>query len=337
MKNEKERKENLILNEETSGAEVLSTSDSKKAATPKLGITIAVVLVLVVIMSVALVACSKKNNNKNNQVTNNTPKVEVESTEEVQVPEVEVEAEPEPEVEVETTEEVVEEPVTEQTMEEWLTEIGSQGTICMAVWNDVNSTKHIIENDETYELQNGDRFFICTPSKIKKNTWTMRIKKENGERVDNYMEVVFQGLTDKEDITCETTCAGGEQGIIHFTLLCSGTSDSDKMLGLHWATKLGYDVSKMVVWNDTTGLKQELEEGATYQLCEGDQLALYIADEYFVDSKNIETSNTKTTANILFIYWEQIELGDKFDLEITTRHVETLEAVTSHVTLLPVQ
>lgn len=336
MKKEKERNDNLILNEETSGAEVLSTSDSKKAATPKLGITIAVVLVLVVIMAVALTSCSKKNNNKDNQVTNNTPKVEdtveVNSTEEVEVPE----------VEVESTEEVEDEPVAEQTMEEWLTEIGSKGTICMAVWNDKNSTKHIIENDETYERQDDDKFFICMPSKFKECNCIVVIGNEFGKPTDNYLEVTFESFSGEEDITYEVICSGGEEGKIHFTLVSSGTAvapsttvDED-IPGFYWAGDLGYDTSKIVVWNDAKGFKQVLDEGATYQLCEGDELAVYLPENYTYNSSNIE-GNLSLVINLILVDVNELEIGDKLDFEITTCNTETSETITSHVTLLPIQ
>lgn len=236
----------------------------------------------------------------------------------------------------EATETIEEEPAPEETMEDWLTEVGKQGTICMAVWNDANSTKHIIGNDETYEMQEGDRFFICTPSIMQKNTDTSRLKKKYGKPCDNYVEITYENFSMEVDISYELICSGGEQGAIAFTLKGIPNSTNEGIDGSYWARELGYDTPKMVVWNDTTGFKQELENPATYQLCEDDQLALYLPEEYFIDSKNYK-GNLSILPHVAYIDWTQIDLGESFDLEITTRNVDTLEAITFNVTLLPVQ
>ena len=264
----------------------------------------------------------------------NTVSTEIAATESVETtPDVEATEDVSVAATPEAAETTEEEPAPEETMENWLTEVGKQGTICMAVWNDANSTKHIIENDETYEMQEGDRFFICTPSKLKKSSLTMRFKHEYGKPSDNYVEIKFPLVTPKEDIACDITCSNGEQGSTNFTLTCS---IPDKLMGLHWANELGYDTPKMVVWNDTTGFKQELESPATYQLCVDDQLAIYSPEEYYIDSKNYQGNHT-ILSHVAFIDWTQIDLGEAFDLEITMRHFETLEPITFHVTLLPVQ
>jgi len=244
--------------------------------------------------------------------------------------------------ETENTETDTEELEAEQTMEEWLTEVGSEGTICMAVWNELDSTKHIIENDTTYERQEGDRFFICTPSKFKEGHSRVAMDYKFVRPYDNYLEVTYPGFSGEEDITHEITCSGGEEGKIHFTLASSGTqissstTDNTDIPGFYWAGDLGYDTSKIVVWNDAKSFKQVLDEGATYQLCEGDELAVYLPENYIYNSSNIE-GNLSLVINLLLIDVQELEIGEKLDVEITTSNTETSELVTNRVTLLPIQ
>lgn len=292
-------------------------------------------LALAAIMATTLAACSTDNNNKKDQVTNNTPVVEetVKPTEDVQQPEVETE------VEVEATGEVVEEPETEQTMEEWLTELGSQG-ICLAVWNDSNGTKRLMIEGEEYVKENGDRFFACAPSLISK----LNILSNNDSTIarlsENCIEILFDDSEEDNKITMTITCKDGGEFTINFVIMAVETSTSTEkaeISGFEWAEALGYDSPKMVVWNDTTGIRKELEEGETYQLCEDDRVGLYMPDNYRFDSANVEKDNMTIGANVVVLWWQDIELGNEFNYEITIYNPNTSDKITSHVTLLPVR
>lgn len=243
---------------------------------------------------------------------------------------------------MENTEEATE-PITEQTMEEWLTETGKQETICMAVWNDANSTKHIIENEETYERQEGDRFFICTPSCFENGHSTVVINYEFGKPTDNYLEVILGGFKGTEDIFYEVNCSNGEQGTIHFSLVSSGTAITSSetvdasLPGLQWTMKLGLDTPKIVVYNDTTGFKQILDEGATYQMCEGDELAIYLPENYTYVSTNMGEDNLSLIVNVVWMNWTGVDLGNGFTFEAIAQNTDTSEQFVTHATLLPIQ
>ena len=232
-------------------------------------------------------------------------------------------------------EEVVEETQAEEVdpMEEWLTNLGLQG-VYVAVWNDSNSTQHIMEEGEMYTKNEGDRFFICTPSFMTEiNSSTNNgIEFETSTR-ENYCEIFFNDSDRDNDIQLAITCKNGETGNISFSL--SAPTKEVEETGYEWAKSLGYDEPKMVVWNDTTGLRKELEEGETYQLCEGDEVALYMTANYLFDSANVDESLVARGINVAVLSWKKIELGDKFDFEITIYHTETYDTITLHVTLLP--
>lgn len=62
----------------------------------------------------------------------------------------------------------------------------------------------------------------------------------------------------------------------------------------------------MVVWNDTTGVKQELDEGATHKLCQGDELALYMPDNYLFNDAKIDGTHIDRGYNIAIINWVRL-------------------------------
>ncbi len=246
------------------------------------------------------------------------------------------------ETDTETSAEIAE-PTTEQSMEEWLTEIGKQGTICMAVWNDTTSTKHIIENEETYERQDGDRFFMCTPSKVKENLSDSTIGHKLNKPSDNYLEVTLDDFLGEATICFDVICLDGEQGHIQFDLTYSGTTtsnpttDAPYLPGLYWTMDLGLATPTIVVYNDTTNFKQILDEGATYQFCQGDELAVYLPDNYIYDSTNMGNDNLTLIVNVVWIDWTGVDLGNEFTFEFNAQNTDTLEKFTTQVTLLPIQ
>ncbi len=242
--------------------------------------------------------------------------VEAELMEEVQEPEIEV--------------------GVEKTMEEWLTEAGKQGTICMAVWNDANSTKHVIEEGERYQKEIGDRFFVCSPSRVLEAEYITASEFKLKKPFENYCEVMFGEHEGEDDISLIFKCETGEEAEVNFVMICDGETITSEP-GFEWARGLGYETPKTVVWNDTTGFKQELNNGETYQLCEGDMFALFVPDNYLYFNSNIEQNKISLAFNIALINWEELDLSDGFDFEITFRHNETSEEITSHVTLLPMQ
>lgn len=233
-------------------------------------------------------------------------------------------------------EESVEEPVVEteeevavETMEERLTTLGLQG-ICVVVWNDSNEEEHVIEEGETYERVDGDRFFICTPSLVKGIDSLSDSNYSLGSPTENYFEVTFDEFDKKNEIEMKINCKNGEEASFNFSIM-----PPQMELGSDWAKALGYEEPKIVVWNDTTGLRKELEEGETYQLSKDDQVAMYTPESYIYDTSNAEQGNVIAVEKIAVLRWNLLDLGEKFDFEISAMHVETYDTITLHVTLLP--
>lgn len=177
------------------------------------------IVVLVLVMTFVLAGCSSA-----------TVEETTQPTEEVQQPEVETDTE----IEEGLTEEVqqpVEEPKTEENMEEWLTEVGSQGTICLVVWNDSNSTKHIIEKGERYNKNDGDRFFVCSPSRVCETDYITASEFNLGRPFENYCEVTFGEYSGEDEIYLEFKCEAGEEAIIEFTMINSAETET-KVAGM---------------------------------------------------------------------------------------------------------
>lgn len=219
------------------------------------------------------------------------------------------------------------------TMEQRLTELGLQG-ICVVVWNDVRGEEHIITEGESYKKVEGDRFFICTPSSMTELNSSTARGTEFGESSDNYREIIFNEY--EEDINTvefSITCQNGEQGEINFFV--EDSMKEDQQTGIDWVMSLGYDSPKMVVYNDTTGLRKELEEGDEYQLSEGDIVAMYTPDYWYFESTNITEAKIIEGINATVFDWKELTLDDNLSLEMSVWDTTTDNIVTLHVTLLP--
>lgn len=234
--------------------------------------------------------------------------------------------------------EATEAPAIEQTMEEWLNEMGAQG-ICLALWNESTGTKRLMMEGEEYTKVEGDRIFLCAPSLITK----FRVASVNGiepERLsENCVEIIFADNKDDDKITVKIITEESEFEI-NYVLKANENyvaTQETQLPGFEWAKKLGYNHPQLVVWNDTTGTKMELEDGATYQLNEGDTVALYKCDHYFLYDANIKMSHIISGNELEILNMKEIEVGDKLELEMTVSHVETFEEITFHITLLPIQ
>lgn len=186
MKEKKEIRniENLI-SEETKKAEESTTEEKGRNWLP-LVIGAAILAVIIAIIIVLAISGSKKETTP----TQTETITEESSQQESEVEQVEEESE-------QLVEESVEEPVVEteekvavETMEERLTNLGLQG-ICVVVWNDSNEEEHVIEEGETYQKVDGDRFFICTPSHRTKVNSSSTSGIELGKPTDNYCEIFF--------------------------------------------------------------------------------------------------------------------------------------------------
>ncbi len=217
----------------------------------------------------------------------------------------------------------------EKTMEARLTELGLAG-ICLVVWNDTTATEKIIQNGDSYEKQEGDRFFICTPSMMIDISSNAVKMEELKPPFDNYCEIFLMDFQEDEDVEMNVGCENGEEGSINFCML-----KPDVQSGMEWVQSLGYDEPKMVVWNDTTGLRKELEEGEEYQLAEGDEVAMYVPDTYIFYGSNTDMEDVLTLECVARLRLDYIDLGDKFNLEMSAMHAETYDIVPLHVTLLP--
>lgn len=109
----------------------------------------------------------------------------------------------------------VQESSGEAEMEAWLNELGKQG-ISLAVWNETNGTKHVIETSEAYVLEEGDRFFVTTPSKIHSIGTFFQYEKDwyhLEKPQEYYMEISFKEQI-QSVVEFEIECSGGQRGII---------------------------------------------------------------------------------------------------------------------------
>ncbi len=217
----------------------------------------------------------------------------------------------------------------EKTMEARLTELGLAG-ICLVVWNDTTATEKIIQNGDSYEKQEGDRFFICTPSMMIDISSNAVKMEELKPPFDNYCEIFLMDFQEDEDVEMNVGCENGEEGSINFCML-----KPDVQSGMEWVKSLGYDEPKMVVWNDTTGLRKELEEGEEYQLNTDDIVVMYVPDDYIFDNTNIGQENITKVPNIAFVEFDKYPVNDILNLEMSAMHTETFDIITLHVTLLP--
>lgn len=107
--------------------------------------------------------------------------------------------------------ETVEEP--KSVMEEKLIELGKQG-ISVVVWNDNTNEEHVIDDGESYERQEGDRFFICSPSMLINISHNIGI--EMGQSSDNYCEFFIGKLTEYTNVEMKFGCKNGEEAQIVF-------------------------------------------------------------------------------------------------------------------------
>lgn len=289
-------------------------------------VIVAAVLAIVIFAIIIVIAM---NSGKKETTQTEVTRVE-ESSEEVSIEET-VEEQTEAETIVEIEESVVEEK-EENTLEKRLTELGLEG-ICVVVWNESTETEHIIAEGENYSKNEGDRFFICTPSFMIGINSETNNGDELGMPTENYCEISFNESEEPNKVLLEISCENGEQAKIQFCL--QDDMKEEQQTGIDWVMSLGYDSPKMVVYNDTTGLRKELEEGEEYQLSEGDVVAMYKPDHWYFESTNITDAKIEHGVNIIIFDWRNLTLSDKLDVEISVWDTTTDSIVALHVTLLP--
>lgn len=133
------------------------------------------------------------------------------------------------EADVEESAEQTTEDFFKEMVEPWLIETGKQG-IAMAVWNEVDNMMYVIGEGEDYTRKEGDRFFLCTPSKLHEFGSHSSIDSETFCSVqvekleNNYCEFIFaKSEVGVNELSIEEiSCVNNETGKICFNLVEDG-------------------------------------------------------------------------------------------------------------------
>ena len=233
---------------------------------------IILMIAITTMMMVFLTGCSTKTTSKEESEPSRESTVET-MTEEAVVEE-SIEGEAKTEEIIETKEKQEE---RKQTLDEWVDSLNlSELKYC--VWNESKGMGIVLENNQTYELEDGDIILIYKPEGIE----TMTIPNEtsiNGvdahERY-NILDLTYYNKETKFQTTIKSK--DGQEYKFDFSIVLPSSVEIKSIKALsgdEWEKIISKEKPAFIVWNDKTGEKTMIPDGEEYQLKEGDEIAIY--------------------------------------------------------------
>lgn len=183
------------------------------------------------------------------------------------------------------TEEVQQQEV-KQTLDEWVNSLDiSEIKYCL--WNETTSEGIVLENNQDYEMKEGDVILIYKPEGEGIETMTTPENSElDGVDVNDRYNILNLKFNTKVLFHTEITSKSGTEYKFNFVINpVSGKEaiDIDGMTGEEWAANSLVSINpEFVIWNDITGTKKEIANGEEYQFEEGDVIAIYYGYSYLL-------------------------------------------------------
>ena len=195
----------------------------------------------------------------------------------------------------ETVEEVVEsteEVAGPQSAKEWAQSI-DRAEPKMTIWNEITKEGIVLENGQKYSLKEGDQLVICTKeeesglsihSALPKSEYKVRSS-------TNYTQFIFNKVFLEETLFEVVMTVAGTEYTFSVTLISEGAEDNgvetnteDNLIGKEWAATLDYDEVKLLIWNYDNGKKEVIDINGEAIIENGDILAIYCPDRYWVNT-----------------------------------------------------
>lgn len=235
-------------------------------------------------------------------------------------------AEEEPEVvEPEAETPMVTEP---QTANEWIISIEGTGHP-VSIWNDNTKEGTVIEDEGQYYITEGDKLLIEHNMDTINIPPTIVIEESN----TTYATCSISNLPEYLTVTINSEVAQ-KYGFYLTTKeidpvlpidLGNDTEDEITSEGERWVASLTYDEPKLVIYNDETGINTVLEDGDTYQMQAGDQMAAYMPEGYIFEwmCSNDKYYEFSLKSNYVLIIFEYSGLAENklffFNTDYTTQ------------------
>lgn len=210
-------------------------------------------------------------------------------------------AEPEPEAIP-----IVTEP---QTANEWIESIEGTGHL-VSIWNDNTKIGTVIEDEGQYYITEGDKLLI------EHNMDTINIPPAIVIEESNTTYATCSISDLPEYVTVKINSEVAQEYSFYVTTedidpvlpidLGNDTEDEITSEGERWVASLTYSEPKLVIFNDETGVNTVLEDGETYQMQPGDQMAAYMPEgyEYGWMSGNDKDYEYSVKSNYILITFE---------------------------------
>lgn len=185
----------------------------------------------------------------------------------------------------------VEEIFGPQNVKEWAKSIDTTEPQ-MTIWNSTFKEGIILENGQNYELRQDDQLVFCIKEKHSNISMYTKpnLSSEDFEfrSNDNYVRIQLNKvLTNNTYFEFNLTIADVEY-IFEVTLVSEGGSvepnEEDNLIGKEWAATLDYDEVKLLIWNYDTGKKEVVDINGEAKIEEGDTIAIYCPDRYWVNT-----------------------------------------------------
>lgn len=189
-------------------------------------------------------------------------------------------------IQEEVAAEEVQQQEVKQTLDEWVNSL-EISEIKYCLWNETTSEGIVLENNQDYEMKEGDVILIYKPEGEGIETMTTPENSElNGVDVNDRYNIL--NLKFSREILFHTTITSKSGTEYKFNFALNPVSgrediDLDGMTGEEWAANYLVSINpEFVIWNDITGTKKEIENGEEYQFEEGDVIAIYYGYSYLL-------------------------------------------------------
>lgn len=253
-------------------------------------------LVLIAVLTIATMCmggCNSGTNDDEVTVSSETEEADVTNVTEEPVESEHIDQEPAVN-ETEVTDEVT----GPQDVYEWAESLNTAENR-VTIWNNITNEGTLLENGQEYIIREGD--VLVLNNEYKSIITPLEVTGIDYNSTCSIFEFTadFETLTELPVVIEEDD--GSEYNFMFYVISESyaPTNDSEGNAaelseGEQWVMSLDYDEPKLVFWNDELGTQTVVEEGESYQMSDGDVMAVYLPEGYRVWYAETERNSTYT-------------------------------------------
>lgn len=251
-----------------------------------------VLIAVLIIATMCMGGCNSGTNDDEVTVSSETEEADV-----TNIAEEPVESEPIDQEPAVNEPEVTDEATGPQNVVEWVESLNAAENR-VTIWNNITNEGTLLENGQEYVIREGDVLVLKHVSSYEIPLFINSITSNTEFKVYEFT-TEFETLTEVPIVVFEDD--GSEYNFMFYVISESyaPTNDSEGNAaelseGEQWVMSLDYDEPKLVFWNDELGTQTVVEEGESYQMSDGDVMAVYLPEGYRVWYAETERNSTYT-------------------------------------------